>query len=352
MSNHNRASDNGVRDVVERLRDRDPERGNQEALRQAVAVHADAVLQHVRSHQPRSTTQSASQRRRYRLLVPAGLMSAAGALFTVLSFAGGADLAHAQPATPQLINFTRGTHQQAARQLLAAAERIVTAGQGPVLHSKTQSWALNVDVKDARAITALLATTRELWLRKDGTGRVETSPEVVDVLVGNALAGESNTGTSRNFTPASYADSNSGLSPSLPELAAQLDSRSSKMGLPAPQAQNVYVMTNMNEATATPELIRGFYRALAGSDAVFDAGNVTDRAGRPGHAVGVVSSGESSPTVATEYLIFDEATGLPLERDTVWSPNPPKALHLPSGPLSAGYNLFISLGSATQVGKS
>jgi hypothetical protein len=352
MSNHNSASDNARGDVMGQLRDRDPERGNQEALRRAVTLHADTVLQHVLTGETRITTPVPSRRRRPRLLVPAGLVSAAAALLTVLSFTGGADLAHAQPATPQLINFTQGTHQQAARQLLAAADKIVTAGQGPVLHSKTQSWALNVDVKDSRAVTALLATTRELWLRKDGTGRVKTSPEVVDVLVGHALAGEGDTSKSRNFTPATYADSNSGLSPNLPELASQLASRSSKMGLPAAQALSVYVMTNMNEATATPELIRGFYRALANSEVVFDAGNVTDRAGRPGHAVGVVSSGESSPTVATEYLIFDEATGLPLERDTVWSPNPPRALHLPPGPLSAGYDLFISLGSTTQVGQS
>jgi hypothetical protein len=57
----------------------------------------------------------------------------------------------------------------------------------------------------------------------------------------------------------------------------------------------------------------------------------------------------TSPTTCTDYLIFDPSTGTPLEVDTVYTPSPPTALHLPAEPTVAAYSLLVRLDSTQNV---
>jgi hypothetical protein len=259
----------------------------------------------------------------------------------------------ATPATPDVIAFAHGAHGPAADALRAAAAQLrakEAGSSGDVLHSVTQLWSLSTDVSDKRARTSLIARERELWLTPSGSGRYDDAKVVVSVLVGEALASETEVPESHQFGPGGYADDNRGLPTSAPALRAALAPRIARMGLPQDQAIAVYLMSNLDQATGAPFQLAAFYDVLAQVGDVFDAGMVKDRAGRPGHAVGVVSSDATSPTTGTEYLILDEQTGAPLERDTVYSPDPPRGLHLRPGPLTASYHLFQTLSHVRHVG--
>ncbi|KLL11035.1 MULTISPECIES: hypothetical protein [Protofrankia] len=91
------------------------------------------------------------------------------------------------------------------------------------------------------------------------------------------------------------------------------------------------------------------YEVLAQLPGVFDAGPVRDRAGRPGHAIGIVVSDHTSLVVATRYLVLAE-TGAPLTIETVSTPDAPPGLRLPPGPTVATYTQIITASRVHTVG--
>lgn len=279
-------------------------------------------------------------RRWLRLAVPVVLLLAVSALTLTRT---GSTPARAQPATPTLLTFDHGPHELAADVLrrAAAALRALPLPTGPLVHSRTQSWSLSTNVSGSQATTQLLTTTRELWLAPDGSGRAVDTERATPISAGQALIGPVlRTGTSR-LTPSTFANTNAGLPDTADQLRAVLADRTSQMGLSPAINFGDEILTDLSYGTATRLQQAAMLEVLADTPSLFSAGSVTDRAGRAGLAVGLVTSGPTSPTTGTVYLIVDPTSGRPLATETVYSPDPPRGLHLRPGPLVAGYNLFL-----------
>lgn len=108
---------------------------------------------------------------------------------------------------------------------------------------------------------------------------------------------------------------------------------------------------------------------------MFDAGQITDNAGRHGVAVGIpTGTFDAGPTCldtraglspsqidaklaqhgalgqSTTYLVIDPATGKPLQVESVDTPNAPCALGLPREPMIEQYNVLLTSGQVASVG--
>lgn len=290
------------------------------------------------------------QRTWWRVVAPLAVLAVLGGL-SLSKQLGGEALA--QPATPQLLHFQHGSHEAASQVLATAAAnaaRTQVVGEGPVHHSVTQSWSLSTNVSKKMATTMLLTTTRELWMRPDGTGRLVESEQTTPTVAGEALEGKIVRRSGSLINPGNFANSNLGLPDDPQALAAEVGRRTSGMDLARETNIGTYILSNLTEGTATQSQQASMLAVLADVPGTFAAGAVLDRAGRAGIAVGLVTSGPSSPTTGTVYLILDAKTGLPLATETVYSPDPPRGLHLRPGPLVAEYHLYLAAGQVPEVG--
>lgn len=122
-------------------------------------------------------------------------------------------------------------------------------------------------------------------------------------------------------------------------------------GLSADISYGSYLMTNLAEGTASPQQEAAMYLLLADLPGVFNAGRVTDRAGRTGNAIGIeISDAKRSLTTDTVYLIVDQRSGEPFQVEHVYTPAPPPALHLPSRPTVAEFHVFLRASYVRQLG--
>lgn len=302
------------------------------------------------AHQAPQTPRARYVRWWPRVVAPLALV---GVLGGVSLTRHGGTYALAQQATPQVISFQHGSHDAAAVFLRDAATRAASAstGAGAVLHSVTQSWTLSTDVHRKTSTSSLLTSTRELWITPEGTGRLVDTTKDTPVTSGQALRNSKAVRrSSSTFSPTTFANSNSGLPADAAALAPVVRERSRSMGLSPNENVGGHLLDNIEEGTATAPQQAAMLAVLAEVPQVFDAGPVTDRAGRAGHAVGLVTSGPTSPTTGTVYLIVDPRTGLPLASETMWTPDPPRGLHLRPGPMVAEYHLYLASGKVASVG--
>ena len=309
------------------------------------------------------------RRRRYRrpvlLGVAATVIVATG---VVGSLTLGTGPASGTPALPEPLPFTHGSHQTAVALLdhVAALQQHATFGSGPVRYAKTQNYALQVDVGHRIATTSVETTVREVWVTNDGSAVAKSA------LQDTTRAGEPVGSPSSQSTDYDWQDINADLPNSAEAIASVLlgsDATGSERGLILAQQ----VMSHLGQGTTTPAQTASLYSLLANLPGVFDAGTVIDNAGRTGHAIGIltghfdsgstcvpVTGGASSinATLAAAhalgqgitYLVFDPATGNPLQVEHVDTPTAPCGLHLPSQPTIEQYNVILKTGQVAKQG--
>ena len=263
--------------------------------------------------------------------------------------------ASAAPALPQLIPYAHGTRTGAVDALDHAAGQL--DGQAPttgaVVYTRLQAWALDTTVGGRnRSSTDLHTSVRDVWVAPDGDAKARTGEDDVSPFVGSLSAGLGHTDGS-SASPGYFANSNAGL----PTTTVAMDSAlGSKLTAYAGYSKDVsygsYIMTNIAEGTATVAQTATFYRLLGTLPGVFDAGTVSDRAGRAGLAVGVVVSDPSLDRTSTDYLILDPHSGTPLQVEEVYGPVPPPGLHLPSRPTVADFTVFLKHEMVESVGRT
>jgi hypothetical protein len=303
-----------------------------------------------------------------RLAVIGTAVTASVVASAIALLALGAGTAVGTPALPIPLKFGNGTHQQAVETLTsaAAAQTQSPAGNGAVRYAKTQNYALQTDVSRHHATTVVETTVRQVWISPGGSS-VEKS-WLQDTTRSGATVGSSGT----QSTDSHWQDTNASL-PTSPTavMSALLGSSASADDRDVTIAQGV--MSHLSEGTASAAQNASMYEVLANLSGVFDAGTVTDSAGRTGLAVGIQTgtfdagrtclsvSGPSSQVEQTllqqhalgrgiTYLIVDPTSGAPLEVEEVDTPSAPCGLRLPPQPTIEQYNVILHAGQVANVG--
>jgi hypothetical protein len=207
-------------------------------------------------------------------------------------------------------------------------------------HTKSEgAWLSGIGGPAERpdGIWALVPKTRELWVKRDGSGRlIETrgrpiwfgpADKAAWVAAGSPdLGGGEHTDTRFGPTPP-------GADPSLPEvwpgslhyedvdalptdpsaLRQLIDQRAG--GFTDYQRFTI-VGDLLRETVAAPQVRAAIYRVAAGLGGVQLIGSMTDRAGRTGTAVAMTSE-RSSRGLERRILIFDPSTSMLLEEEQV-----------------------------------
>jgi hypothetical protein len=303
---------------------------------------------HVRRH-------SYVSRPRMLLCVAAAVAVVAG---VIGSLTLGTGPASGTPALPEPLPFSHGNHENAVALLEHAATlQRDSAGDGQVRYAKTQNYALQTDIADRVATTTIETTIREVWIT---SGSEVAKTAIQDTTrAGQPVGSPTGQTTDRN-----WHDINAQLPSSANEIAAALlgsDATGSDRDLILAQQ----IMAHLDQATTTPAQNSSMYSLLANLPGVFDAGTITDNAGRAGHAIGIVTgyfdagstcmplAGSPTSINATlaashalgngiTYLVLDPVTGNPLQIEQVDTPNAPCGLRLPPGPTIGQYSVILS----------
>ncbi|WP_241245632.1 MULTISPECIES: CU044_5270 family protein, partial [Protofrankia] len=245
------------------------------------------------------------------------------------------DVATATPLLPApLRTATTGDHAAAVQALTQAAERqraLSPAGAGPLLYSRSQVYGLDVTVARHQATTVARTTIIDTWQRPDRSRHLERHVQNVNRVgtnVGGPQPADDRYNRQTEFPPGSPDLDPATMPTDAAQLRARLIARAVTSGAPA-SLHDIAVageaLSDLASGLTSPQQNAAYYEVLAQLPGVFDAGPVRDRAGRPGHAIGVVVSDHTSLVVATSYLVLAES-GTPLTTETVYTPGPPPGL--------------------------
>ncbi|SBW20049.1 hypothetical protein FDG2_1576 [Candidatus Protofrankia californiensis] len=292
------------------------------------------------------------------LVTAAGLVLAIAALLVGGTVLRTGDSATAAPLLPApLLTATAGDHAAAVRALTRAAELqrgLSPAGVGPVLYARSQTYGLDVTVAQHKSTTVARTTIIDFWQRPDGSKRIRKYLQNIDRAGGNVggpapMEDRINRMGQGEF-PLGPPDHDPSKSPTdATQLRTLLSSRNAAAGHPGDLGIVLDVISLLSSGLTSPQQNAAIYDVLAQIPTVFDAGAIRDRAGRPGHAIGVVASDHTSLVVGTQYVIFSD-TGAPLTIEMVDTPNAPPGLHLPPGPTIARYTQIITASRVHTVG--
>jgi hypothetical protein len=280
----------------------------------------------------------------------------------------GAGPASGTPALPQPLPFTHGSHQQAVAILenTAALQERASSDSGTVRYAKTQNYALQTNVDRHASTTTIETTVRQVWVAPDGSatekGWIQDTTRS-GAPVGPAVA--QSTDDHWQDINVGFPTSQTAIVPALLGTGATGNYRDLIL------AQSIAL--HLSLGTATPQQVAGLYRVLASLPGVFDAGIVTDNAGRTGRAVGILTGtfdagrtclpkgGAVSDVDAMlarnhalgegiTYFVLDPKTGKPLQIEALDTPNAPCGLHLPPGPIIEQYNVILGSGQVDRAG--
>lgn len=204
----------------------------------------------------------------------------------------------AYTATPAVLQFeTQGTSGVSATGVLLRladeADHEPAPVSGRIHYQELQSWSLSTRVDGRQVTSRVVPSNIESWISNDGSGRIVTDR---DGTVDTQTFGPG--GGSQMYDIAALS-----LDPTV--LATQL-----AVGHPTevgPVEALVEVTDLWRQQTPDPALQSAILRVLAANPGLVDQGNVVDRAGRPGVAVGIDSDYSGLPTRYS--LILDPATG-------------------------------------------
>ncbi|WP_261566676.1 CU044_5270 family protein [Frankia gtarii] len=291
--------------------------------------------------------------RAHALAVAVGVVAAVTVLLVGFTVLRPGEPATAAPLLPApLLTVTSGDHDAATRALARAAAQqrtVAPAGTGPVLYTRRQTYGLDVAVARHQATTVARTTIVDMWRRADGSRHIARHLQYVN-RVGADVGGPrpADIGSGQTEFPPSPPDLDPAAMPSdasrlRARLAARTPAAADSFGI----AGNA--LSDLSLGLTSPQQNAAYYEVLAQLPTVFDAGPVRDRAGRPGHAIGVVVSDHTSLVVGTEYLILSD-TGTPLTIETVDTPDAPPGLRLPPGPTVETYTQLFTTSHVQAVG--
>lgn len=297
------------------------------------------------------------------VLIAAGLVLLVGTSLLAGVIPGGPAAAHA--ATPPLLTpvVTPGAPAGPVLERAAAAAevRVVPAPpDGRFRYVRTAEWHLNTAVAGDRAVSRVVPQIRQVWLGEDGSARVI---EVEGRAQEAAPPGDAADRAAQAALPDQTAQADADVARYAPGEYAPLD----VAGLPAdaselrdvlladeqPEIPDAFeLMAALTERLAQqpvpPGVLAGFYRALAREPFVVDLGPVTDRAGRPGVAIGLDSA--HSGLLTRYLLIVEPATGVPLGSEEILV-NDAGALNV-RVPAVIGYTAYLAAGTVNSESDS
>ena len=194
---------------------------------------------------------------------------------------------------------------------------------------RTSNWFLTVEAqRDGTGEALVIPRVTEQWLADDGSGVVG---EAAGSPLRPAAPGAANDAQSLDGLPAGelvrteYGEGERFLHPvgELPPDAAGLRaSLLRRYGATTPPVAAIYdsLIERLMQRRLEPTLLASFYRLLAAEDAMRFYGDVTDRGGRRGIAVGFDSTHTGLPK--RHMLIVDASTGTPLSFEEMLTTDP------------------------------
>lgn len=278
-------------------------------------------------------------------------------LLTAVTVFGGRDAASAAPLLPRpLLTATGGDREAAVGVLREAAAHQRSArveGTGPVHYTLRQTYGLDVTVAQRKATTTAATYLVSQWRRPDGSQRIDQFRQQVD-RVGRDVGAPEPAPAPRRPTlevPAADGDDTAALPTDPAQLRTILEAGIRVQGrVPTGTDTARLVLDRLDEGGTSPAQNAALFEILSEIPGLFDAGPVTDRAGRAARAVGVQVSGPESLAKATGYLLLSEE-GTPLTIETVYL-TPPPGLHLPAEPTVATYTQCDVDRQVTAAGKT
>jgi len=230
------------------------------------------------------------------------------------------------------------------------------------VYSKTQDYALNVDVGASVSTTYVVTTVRQVWVAPGCTASEVSQSQETNAATGADVGSPWATSTDTGWT-----DTNCGLPTSLQALESAIAGTTSDGDRSYAVADGV--MEQLSLGTASPAEVSALYNILASLPGVFDAGTVSDDAGRVGQAVGVQAGTVNSPGNLAgaagapvprgcadpvpgkgfDYFVIDALTGAPLQVEQAET-TPPCALGLPPAPTVQQYNVILTSGYVDKTG--
>jgi hypothetical protein len=279
-----------------------------------------------------------SRRRILRLAVAPTLVAVAGAgIFVGLDATSGRQ-GNAYAATPAPLTYdkpagdTRSAHE-VLLDLARVSEAQPAPGPGVYRYSKTAGWSLFTRVDGQQVTSKVMVSTGERWSKitdDSGQNRMTTG-------------GKTTITTVKPHERSQMFDV-SKLSTDVHELARQL-----AVGHPTSigAAERIVAVTDLwGEEVPPPKLRGAVLRVLANEKGFVFQGEVVDRAGRRGLAVGVDSAYSGLPTRYS--LIFDPLTGRLLASEQMLTTRAGKLnVKIPS---VIGYSMWLADGRVDQIG--
>ena len=323
----------------------DSEPNDAERSRSAATFDAISAAIAREDHSASSDTSAPSPTRGFRIGRAIQIWRPAAAAITIAvaallasNFLFEDNAAIASPMLPRpLLTVTSGDHPSAVQLLGDAASAAESAewGNGSALHTNLSIYGLETAVKTGLSTTVARIRVRDTWYRPDGTVQVQERNQNID-RAGGDVGGPTppiDDDLSGTYSAGDFPDPALELPASPSELLVYV-----RQALKSSDNVDVAVdlMALIQVGTTSPLQNAAFYRVLAGIPQVFDAGAVTDRAGRNGRAVGVVEKSSGGFAEVT-YLVLDIKTGRPLDVESVDTPGPPPGLKLPAAPTVEAY---------------
>jgi len=299
-------------------------------------------------------------RRRVLIAGAAAVVVASGVAVFRLPFGLGQEAA-AYAATPPMLDY-RPSGESAASFLRELADRVAIlpdrTGSGDFSYVRMQAWSLGptVDATTRTGSAAVASVKSESWVTADGSGRLVRQPgQLIPQADPVALPSD---GTVAEATPdndaspgapsvsvgqvldplvdlASLPTDPVGLARRLDALPPSKTSGDAQSEVPSTTWRLGQLRGIWSSQPVPPRTRASFLQLLADMPTLTDEGPVTDRVGRPGHAVAIET--EEGPARVRQVVILDPSTGTVLGYEKIlltergreqWSPF--ARLHLPA----------------------
>lgn len=330
-----------------------------QAARSALRAHIVAAHQRTAPAHPGVVRRVVARPRWPRLRLVAAIAAVVVVAMVAAVVLPGHGSRPAYAATPPLLMSVSDPGRPAERvleRLAAAAEEQPPLARGRYHYLKAASWYLHTTVyNEDHAESVIVPSITERWLADDGSGKevtasgepVEAGPPGAEAdrrAIGDLPDGEGEVieyaPDERPITPlASWPRDPAALREKLLAEHGDVDDRPEHVQL------FVELQSLLNDQSVPPDLLATFYRALAQDPEMRSYGQVTDRAGRKGVAIGFDSDYSGLP--GRDLLIVDPETGTPLGGEEILTTDPGK-LNV-RVPAVIGYIVYLARGNVAST---
>lgn len=291
------------------------------------SAHHEALLQRIVQMPEEGRAMRRRDRRNRRPVLSAVTACVIVALAAIVVQLGspGAEAPLAQAATPELLQYqpipgtVKSNLQRIARQFRTSPGQ-PTSGTKRYAYVNTQSWSLFTRVDGQQVRSAVVPEMREIWVAADGSGRLRVAAGVPSFPSEQSRQAWQAAGRPRpGIQDIRYPGG--GLSAMYPRvLPEDVGGLRAALAVSHPvrngPAETLVAISDLYNEQLPSGLTRAsILDALAEVPGLQLQGRTIDRVGRPGVAVGVISTMTGLPTRFT--LVFDEHDGRLLDQEQV-----------------------------------